>query len=114
MMVSHQCMETMRQCDFSPRRGWVGVGHSRHAAYFTRLVLSLARRNRWEEVGTIAYGNGDHRGVLKVAEEREEAYPRRLRIFYLGGGDFCGCHGRVGEAVAPLSAGSSCIGAAAG
>ncbi|WP_153015917.1 hypothetical protein [Methanofollis ethanolicus] len=62
-------------------------------------MLSLARRNQWEEVGTIAYGNGDHRGILEVAEGWEDAYPRRLRIFYLEVGDFADVMGGVGEGV---------------
>ena len=97
MVVFCRCRETMRQCGLSPRRGRVEVGYSRHAEYFTGLVLSLARENRWEEVGTIAYGNGDHRGILRVAEEREEEYPRKLRIFYLEAGDFADIMGGFGE-----------------
>jgi hypothetical protein len=62
----------------------------------------------------IAYGNEDHRGILGAVKEWEEAYPRRLRIFYLEAGYFADVMGRVGEAVAPLSVGSSCIGIAAG
>lgn len=88
MVVSYRCMEAMRQCGLSPRRGRVEVGYSRHAEYFTGLVLSLAWENQWEEVGTSAYGNGDHRGILRVAEGWEKEYPRKLRIFYLEAGDF--------------------------
>lgn len=89
MFVTRQCLEMMKACGAGPEVEKKAVlWYSRSAEYFTRGILDMAATNRLRTVGTIAYGNGDHRGILDVAREWTGEYPERLRIFYLESGDF--------------------------
>jgi hypothetical protein len=54
----------------------------------TREILELAKKNKWNRVGTIAYGNNEHRGILTVLDEWNEDYPKVIKIFFMESDDF--------------------------
>lgn len=54
----------------------------------TEKILKEAKKNKWDTVGTIAYGNGIHEGILQVLDSWKDTYPKQIRIFYLYPNDF--------------------------
>ena len=67
-------------------RGWHSI--TADDEYFTRLILEWAADNQLPTVGTIAYGQGEHEGILTALDNWTKAYPRRVRIFFFDEGDF--------------------------
>lgn len=56
--------------------------------YFTKRILEIAKENKWNIVGTTAYGNRKHEEILSVLNDWREEYPKIVRIFYLDSDDF--------------------------
>lgn len=91
VVVSRRCKDQLDElCEFTPQQQVIRGWHSRteDEEYFTRYVLEWAADNQLSTVGTIAYGQGEHEGVLKVLNRWAKAYPQRVRIFFFDEGDF--------------------------
>jgi len=91
VVVSRRCRDQLDElCEIIPQhkviRGW----HSRteDEEYFTRNILEWAADNQLSTVGTIAYGQGEHEGILTVLNSWAKTYPQHVRIFFFDEEDF--------------------------
>lgn len=91
VVVSRRCKEELDElCDAIPQHRVIGGWHSvtEDEWYFTRRILRWAADNQLCTVGTIAYGQGAHEGILTALNKWTTEYPHQVRIFFFDEGDF--------------------------
>ena len=52
------------------------------------LVLQKSLQYQWNTVGTLAFGNKRHDGIIPTLERWTEKYPQQIRIFYIHPEDY--------------------------
>ena len=59
-----------------------------NSKHLTEKIIKIAKKKRWNIVGTVAYGNNKHTEILNVLNESKGDYPKFIRLFYLDSDDF--------------------------
>lgn len=91
VVVSRRCRDRLDHFwESLPTHRVVGGWHrgTADALAFTRSVLRWANDHDLSTVGTVAYGRGEHEGMLTAANDWDGAAPDRLRVFFFDDDDF--------------------------
>jgi len=94
--VGRHCHKINNYCFPEKKTHFVSTGFfkpSRRSGRHTtkssiKLLLRKANENKWDTIGTTAFGEGNHDEILDVVNKWEGGYPKWIRIFHLDAGDF--------------------------